>query len=191
MDLNKDGTLSREEFNSTISSILDKDGDGLLSREDYEAGFDRLDFDGDGYISKDKFSRAVAPRFSFDALDADGDGETTAAEYRKGTDTIDQKRDGFNTELQFNSAAGAPARGTLPKQQTDTTNVSLTKQTKTFYVPPWRRKQLNQKPAADPSVISPESPVQETTTAELNINGCSVEHAKPSVTCGKRLARIF
>jgi serine/threonine protein kinase len=61
-----------------IFSMLDKDGDGQLSREEYEAGFDRLDFDGDGYISKDEFSRAVAPRFSFDVLDADGDGEITA-----------------------------------------------------------------------------------------------------------------
>jgi hypothetical protein len=87
-------------------------------------------------------------------------------------------------------AAGAPARGTLPKQKTDTTNAYLKKQTKTYYVPPRGREQLNQKPAADPSVISPEPPVQETTTAELNINGCLVEHAKPGVTAWRQSMKL-
>ena len=40
-------------------------------------------------------------------------------------------------------AAGAPARGTLPKQTTDTTNAYPKKQTKMYYVPPRRREQLN------------------------------------------------
>jgi Ca2+-binding EF-hand superfamily protein len=70
MDLNKDGTLSREEFNCAIFSMLDKDGDGLLSREEYEAGFSMMDSDKDGVIFKLEFicvvpSSACQDRYLF------------------------------------------------------------------------------------------------------------------------------
>ena len=113
MDLNKNGTFSKEEFNCAIFSVLNEDGDGQLTREEYEAGFDRLDFDGDGYMSKDKsvedpLSRAVASRFSFEVLDADGDGVITAAEYEKGFEMLDQNKKGFISELEFNSVCSVP-----------------------------------------------------------------------------------
>ena len=44
------------------------------------------------------------------------------------------------------------------------------------------REKLNQKPAAYPTALSPEPPVQETTPAELNINGRFDEYAKTGVT---------
>jgi hypothetical protein len=39
--------------------MLDKDGDGLLSREEYEAGFSMMDSDKDGVIFKLEFICAV------------------------------------------------------------------------------------------------------------------------------------
>ena len=53
--------------------LLDKDGDGKLSRSDYETGFKLFDIDGDGQISKEEFNGAVVPKFSFETLDSDGD----------------------------------------------------------------------------------------------------------------------
>jgi hypothetical protein len=44
------------------------------------------------------------------------------------------------------------------------------------------REKLNQKPAADPTELSPEPPVQETTPAEMDINGRFDKYAKTGVT---------
>jgi hypothetical protein len=44
------------------------------------------------------------------------------------------------------------------------------------------REKLNQKPAAYPTALSPEPTVQETTPAELNINGRFDKYAKTGVT---------
>jgi hypothetical protein len=48
------------------------------------------------------------------------------------------------------------------------------------------REKPNQKPAANPSELSPEPPVQETTPAEMDINGRFDEYAKTGVTVGRQ-----
>jgi len=78
--------------------------------------------------------------------------------------------------------AGTPARGTLPKQKPDTTSKVPKRPTITHYVPRPMREKLNQKPAADPTELSPEPPVQETTPAEMDINGRFDKYAKTGVT---------
>ena len=43
IDTDKDGFNTRKEFGAESIALLDKDGDGTLSRAEYEAGFDMLD----------------------------------------------------------------------------------------------------------------------------------------------------
>ena len=62
------GVASYAYFN-----LLDKDGDGKLSREEYKAGFALMDKDRDGMIDKREFNMSARPAFVFDVLDVDGD----------------------------------------------------------------------------------------------------------------------
>lgn len=98
LDTNKDGKISREEFEAGRPdgkfADFDKDGDGALSKEEYQAmfmaraqkmadrTFDRLDANKDGKI--DASERQAHQDAMFKRLDKNGDGVITADELRAG-----------------------------------------------------------------------------------------------------------
>jgi Ca2+-binding EF-hand superfamily protein len=127
-DANKDGKIDQEEYRELLSSLrdgfgslktrfadLDKDGDGKLSKAEYEGPeflFPRIDADGDGFISKaeaDKFQPGpgaggalAAGEFGqrLRAMDKDGDGKVSKAEFLGPPplfDRLDRNSDGFLT----------------------------------------------------------------------------------------------
>ena len=52
LDIDKDAFISRAEFGTECAApfaLLDKDGDGKLTKAEYEAGFKLFDIDGDGF----------------------------------------------------------------------------------------------------------------------------------------------
>ena len=58
MDKNKDGKLTKEEFNLSSAmpfEKLDLDGDGIITFDEYKKGFDMLDLDKDGKLTKAEF----------------------------------------------------------------------------------------------------------------------------------------
>lgn len=91
----------------------DKDGDGKISREEFEAArpkgggrapgggnpmklFEKADSDGDGKISKSDFQSALAQNTDsatagevFDAMDTNQDGVVSAAEYAAALQKMD------------------------------------------------------------------------------------------------------
>jgi Ca2+-binding EF-hand superfamily protein len=82
--------------------LLDKDGDGLLTLEEYKAGFDVLDMDNDGFISAKEFGCASGAPFKL--LDKDGDGKLSRAEYEAGFKLFDIDGDGQISKEEFNGA---------------------------------------------------------------------------------------
>jgi Ca2+-binding EF-hand superfamily protein len=58
MDRNRDGKLSRAEFNLASAlpfKRLDLDGDGFITFDEYKKGFDMMDTNKDGKLSKEEF----------------------------------------------------------------------------------------------------------------------------------------
>jgi Ca2+-binding EF-hand superfamily protein len=95
--------------------LLDKDKDGQLSRQEYEAGFDMIDIDKDGKISQCDITAATKALPGMEAmsgfvqkLDTDGDGKLSKPEYNAGFDVIDADKDGFITRSEFGTASLAP-----------------------------------------------------------------------------------
>ncbi|MBU0724998.1 MAG: hypothetical protein KJ904_17240 [Alphaproteobacteria bacterium] len=99
LDANKDGKISREEFEAGRPggkddkfADFDKNADGALSKEEYQAmfmartqkmaerTFDRLDANKDGKI--DAGERQAHQDAMFKRLDKNGDGSITADELR-------------------------------------------------------------------------------------------------------------
>ena len=59
IDQNKDGFITELMFNSFCSvpfKLLDKDGNGKISRSEWDAGLAVFDMDGNGNITKSEFS---------------------------------------------------------------------------------------------------------------------------------------
>jgi Ca2+-binding EF-hand superfamily protein len=86
IDENKDGFITEMEFNSVCCvpfKLLDKDGDGKISREEWDAGFSVFDIDGDGSITKSEFHIVAGYDFVFELLDADNDEQISLKEYRR------------------------------------------------------------------------------------------------------------
>lgn len=110
----------------------DKNGDGLISREEAQASlpkvhenFDRMDLNKDGYISKEEFQKAAEARRAamqaererrFQEADKDRDGQLSRAEAEvsmpgvaKRFDQIDANKDGRLSRDELASAR--PGKG--------------------------------------------------------------------------------
>ncbi|MBX9814549.1 MAG: hypothetical protein K2X76_07595, partial [Sphingomonas sp.] len=74
--------------------LLDRDGDGKITRAEYDAPFAQLDANRDGFV--DATERAAAPQGGarLARLDRDGDGKITRAEYETPFDRLDANKDG-------------------------------------------------------------------------------------------------
>jgi hypothetical protein len=66
--------------------------------------------------------------------------------------------------------ADTPTRGAVPGRRPDDTSKHPIRPAMTYCVPRQMHEKLDQKPAADPTALSPEPPVQETNPTEFNIN---------------------
>ena len=75
---------------------LDRDGDGKISREEYNAGFDLLDTDNDGLISINCDCSA-----SFSMFDKDRDGMLSRNEYEAAFNMLDVDHDGVITKAEL------------------------------------------------------------------------------------------
>ena len=84
MDVDKKNLLSPCGFDCAFFKVLDVDCDGYLSRAEYEAGFDRLDYGKEGVLCKWKFLMACRPGFLFDVLSHVGADRITSKEYDAG-----------------------------------------------------------------------------------------------------------
>lgn len=85
-----------------LFDVLDRDRDGIITREEYNAGFDTMDINKNGKLSRTEFNFDSY----FSALDKDGDEQLSRAEYEAGFDSIDTDNDGKICRLEFVAAAG-------------------------------------------------------------------------------------
>ena len=86
-----------------VFGLLDADGDGRITRKEYNAGFAMLDTNGDGFINREEFNCASGAPFAM--LDKDGDGQISRAEWNAGFDCFDADKDGYITAKEFNAVA--------------------------------------------------------------------------------------
>ena len=93
--------VQREQLRTVEGYLkaLDLDGDGLVSREEYDAAFHVMDIDGDGMLSKEEYFLGGA--LPFKKLDKDGDGVITFEEFQKGYDILDKDKDGQVSRAEF------------------------------------------------------------------------------------------
>jgi Ca2+-binding EF-hand superfamily protein len=82
--------------------MIDLDGNDLISRQEWNAGFDIFDTDKDDFINRTEFSDVTQPVFVFETLDTDGDGMIIREEYNKGLDVMDINKNGKVCKSQFN-----------------------------------------------------------------------------------------
>lgn len=100
-DVNQDGKVTLEEFcagagDQNACAVrhrqLDKNGDGVISKEDLLERFKELDADGDGRISRqefmDKWRDGQNAASHYQRLDSDSDGYITQEEFMGGWATI-------------------------------------------------------------------------------------------------------
>jgi Ca2+-binding EF-hand superfamily protein len=90
MDINNDGSISRDEWKGKpeVFARIDKNGDGSVTSEEFGGGarrqagrLNQMDTNNDGQISRDEWKGA--PK-RFDRLDANSDGALTKEEIRSG-----------------------------------------------------------------------------------------------------------
>lgn len=82
--------------------MVDADGDGFITRDEYNEVFSILDKNKDGKISSDEWDCvSFAP---FHKLDTDGDGFLTFEEFQAGFDMFDLNHDGLLSKKEFTSA---------------------------------------------------------------------------------------
>jgi Ca2+-binding EF-hand superfamily protein len=150
LDVNKDGVLNRDDNPAATTEpekaqvkkkaaaaknappqagagrfgpmfqAMDKDGDGKLSRAEFqgrEANFDRLDLNKDGVLEPSELNRAVTKGAGqrFPAMDKDGDGKLSRTEFTGPPalfNRLDVNQDGFlsRAEAARFQAPGAAAK---------------------------------------------------------------------------------
>ena len=91
-----------------VFSMLDADGDGRLSREEYGAGFNLLDTNRDGLITREEFNCASGAPFAM--LDKDCDGFISKKEWEEGFDYLDADKDGYLTAKDFSAVTEMGAK---------------------------------------------------------------------------------
>lgn len=108
-DTKKTGTKKREKTGKDdileygafdLFKVLDIDGDGRITRKEYNAGFDIIDTDRNGFLSKNEFGMSSAAPFNL--LDQDGNGQLSRKEFKAGFDLLDIHGEGFITKEEFN-----------------------------------------------------------------------------------------
>jgi Ca2+-binding EF-hand superfamily protein len=128
IDSDKNGLISIQEFESAMKGLhrrhhnamahLDKDGDGLISRDEAKAAprlakhFDEIDTSKDGFLSKDELAAARTRMKDaiFARIDTDADGRISREEAarfpRLGRhfDQIDANKDGYLTKDELRAA---------------------------------------------------------------------------------------
>jgi len=80
-----------------LFDALDSDRDGMITREEYNAGFDTLVMNKNGKLSREEFNFDLY----FSALDKDGDGQLSREEYKAGFGMIDTDNDGKICRLEW------------------------------------------------------------------------------------------
>jgi hypothetical protein len=70
----------------SIFDVLDANGDGRITRQEYNAGFDILDKDRNGFLTRQEFGTSSAAPFN--VLDKDGDNRLSRIEWEAGTTAL-------------------------------------------------------------------------------------------------------
>ncbi len=86
-----------------VFEFLDADGDGHITRAEYNAGFDMLDTNKDGFISREEFG--CVSSIPFHLLDKDGNEKISRKEWEDGFDCLDANGDGYITKAEFNAVS--------------------------------------------------------------------------------------
>jgi Ca2+-binding EF-hand superfamily protein len=128
IDTDKNGLITMREFEAAMKGLhrrhhdamahLDKDGDGVISREEAQAAprlakhFDEIDTNKDGFLSKDELAAAKSKLRDaiFARIDSDSDGRISRDEAARFPrlashfDQIDTNKDGYLTKDELRAA---------------------------------------------------------------------------------------
>lgn len=107
------GAVSLKPYNETASGMFaatDYDSDGVITRVEIEASFDKYDANGDGKESRHEYTEfvcATSPilyqlsHYLYDEYDSDGDHHLEKHDYDALFDKMDTDKDGSVTEDEF------------------------------------------------------------------------------------------
>ena len=88
--------------------LLDANGDGKITKEEYEKGFDLIDQDKDGFITEVEFkSVSNCWKVTVKLLDKDGDGKISRLEWNAGFALFDRDGDGKISKSEFYIVSGS------------------------------------------------------------------------------------
>ena len=88
--------------------LLDANGDGKITKEEYEKGFDLIDQDKDGFITEVEFkSVSICWKVTVKLLDKDGDGKISRLEWNAGFALFDRDGDGKISKSEFYIVSGS------------------------------------------------------------------------------------
>jgi Ca2+-binding EF-hand superfamily protein len=128
IDTDKNGLITMQEFEAAMKGLhrrhhdamkhLDKNGDGLISRDEAQAAprlakhFDEIDTNKDGFLSKDELAAARTKMKDaiFARIDTDADGRISRDEaarfprLARHFDQIDANKDGYLTKEELRAA---------------------------------------------------------------------------------------
>ena len=88
--------------------VLDADGDGNITKEEYQKAFDLIDQNKDGFITEVEFkSVSSCWKVTVKLLDKDGDGKISRSEWNAGFALFDRDGDGKITKSEFYIVSGS------------------------------------------------------------------------------------